>query len=91
MKFIPSRDLRLKTASVLNELKKEGEIIITSNGKPSSLMLPVDETNLEQTLFFVKSMKAKATVRNMRLTFKKNKISTEDIDREINAARKEIL
>ena len=53
MKFIPSRDLRLKTASVLNELKKEGEIIINSNGKPSSLMLPVDETNLEQTLFLL--------------------------------------
>ena len=91
MKFIPSRDLRLKTASVLNELKKEGEIIITSNGKPSSLMLPVDETNLEQTLFFVKSMKAKVAARNMRSTFKKNKISTEDIDKEINDARKEIL
>ncbi len=91
MKFIPSRDLRLKTASVLNELKKEGEIIITSNGKPSSLMLPVDETNLEQVLFFVKSMKTKAAVRNMRITFKKNKISAEDIDKEINAVRKEIL
>ncbi len=91
MKFIPSRDLRLKTASVLNELKKEGEIIITSNGKPSSLMLPVDETNLEQVLFFVKSMKTKAAVRNMRITFKKNKISTEDTDKEINAVRKEIL
>ncbi len=91
MKFIPSRDLRLKTASVLNELKKEGEIIITSNGKPSSLMLPIDETNLEQTLFFVKSMKAKAAARNMRSTFKKNKISTEDIDKEINDERKEIL
>ncbi len=36
-------------------------------------------------------MKAKAAVRNMRLTFKKNKISTEDIGKEINAARKEIL
>ena len=91
MKFIPSRDLRLKTASVLNELKKEGEIIINSNGKPSSLMLPIDETNLEQTLFFVKSMKAKAAARNISLTFKKNKISTEDIDKEINDARKEIL
>ena len=90
MKFIPSRDLRLKTASVLSELKKEGEIIITSNGKPSSLMLPIDESNLEQTLSFIKSMKAKTALRNMRLTFRKNKISADDIDKEIKDVRKEI-
>jgi len=91
MKFIPSRDLRLRTASVLNELKKEGEIIITSNGKPSSLMLPIDETNLEQTLFFIKSMKAKTAVRNMRQTFENKKISLEDIDKEIESVRKKLL
>jgi prevent-host-death family protein len=89
MKFIPSRDLRLKTASVLNDLKKDGEIIITSNGKPSSLMISIDESNLEQTLSFIKSMKAKTALRNIRLTLRNNKISSDDIDKEIKAVRKE--
>lgn len=87
MKFIPSRDLRLRTGEIFDELRKEGEMIVTANGKPASLMIPIDETNLEQTLFLIRSIKTKEAIRNMRETIRKNKLSHKDIEREIAAVK----
>ncbi len=87
MKFVPSRDLRLKTAEVFEDLKKEGEIIVTSNGIPVSLVMPIDERNLEHTLFLIRSIKTKGAIRNMRETLIENELTNEDIVEEINAVR----
>lgn len=43
MKFISVRDLRIKPKRVWEGLKKEGEIVITSNSKPIALLTKIDE------------------------------------------------
>ena len=66
MKFIPSRDLRLRTNKVFEDLKEEGEIIVTQNGLPVALMIPIDESSLNETLNSWKSIKLKNIVRDLR-------------------------
>lgn len=89
MKFIPSRELRLRTASVLKRLKEEGEIIVTTNGKPASIMLPVDEENLEQMLSIIRSIKAKNAVRKMREIAEIRGIRNKDAEKEVALVRAE--
>lgn len=87
MKFIPSRELRLRTASVLKRLKEEGEIIVTTKGKPASIMLSVDEENLEQMLSVIRSIKAKNAVRRMREIAEIKGISSRDVEKEVALLR----
>ncbi len=57
MKFIPSRDLRIRPGQVWKQLREEGELIITYHGKPVALMVPVTEDNLEETLRYMRSVR----------------------------------
>lgn len=87
MKFIPSRELRLRTAQVLKMLENEGEIVITSNGKPASIMLAAAEDDLEQVMSMIKRMRSKNAVRKMREKAAKNNITESDVDKEIRKIR----
>lgn len=66
MKFVPSRDLRLYTNKVIDDLKEEQEIIVTQNGMPVALMIPIDPKNLNETLNSWQSIKIKKAVRDLR-------------------------
>jgi antitoxin (DNA-binding transcriptional repressor) of toxin-antitoxin stability system len=66
MKFVPSRDLRLYTNKVIEDLKEEQEIIVTQNGMPVALMIPIDPKNLNETLNSWQSIKIKKAVRDLR-------------------------
>ncbi len=50
MKFVPLRDMRNHPKAVLNQLKKEKEIILTSHGKPVALMADLSEETFEENL-----------------------------------------
>jgi prevent-host-death family protein len=50
MKFVPLRDIRNHPRSVLNQLKKEKEIILTSHGKPVALISKLEEESFESDL-----------------------------------------
>ena len=89
MKFIPSRDLRIRPGQVWKQLRKEKELIITSNGKPVALMTPVTEDNLEEELQTtrraheaLKSLQEDARRRGLKFTQKQ-------IDEIIRKARKD--
>ncbi len=47
MKFIPSRDLRIRPGEVWKDLAKEKELVITSHGQPVAIMMPVTGEDLE--------------------------------------------
>ena len=66
MKFVPSRDLRLYTNKVIEDLKEEQEIVVTQNGMPVALMIPIDPKNLNETLNSLQSIKIKKAVRDLR-------------------------
>ncbi|HJN89050.1 MAG TPA: hypothetical protein QGG93_01860 [Verrucomicrobiota bacterium] len=50
MTTVTIRDLRLQPRQVREELAKASEAVLTSNGKPVALMLPVDSSTLNATL-----------------------------------------
>lgn len=50
MKFLSVRDLRGNSATVWRELPSEGEMVVTSNGRPVAVLTPVDERSVEESL-----------------------------------------
>lgn len=90
MVFIPSRDLRIKPGEVWRSLKRNGEIIITSNGKPIALMTEIFENDLESTLNFLKRVRAEMAVAKIRKRAAKiglDKLTDREIAGEIKKAR----
>jgi antitoxin (DNA-binding transcriptional repressor) of toxin-antitoxin stability system len=91
MKFITVRDFRSKPTAAWSDLKNSDELVLTSNGKPIALLTSVSEDNLEETLRTVRKAKAMATVLSIQTRSVKrggNRISLDEINEEINAARK---
>ena len=91
MKFLSVRDLRGDSARVWRELRKEKEMVVTSNGRPVAVLSSVDEGNLEQSLSAWRQARAtQAIVGLQRESADKrtDKLSMNDIDAEIKNARK---
>lgn len=90
MKFVTVRDFRSRSARVWRQLKKEEEMVITSNGKPIALLSALTDENLEMTLTNVRKAKALSALTSMqRESVRRGNagMSMEEINREIKAAR----
>jgi len=90
MKFISARDLRLKSGEVWKTVKNEGDLVVTSNGKPVAILSDVDEENLEMQLKALRRARAELAVftSQQRSSDKGlDKIAPEEIEAEIKAAR----
>ena len=91
MKFIPSRELRVHPGKVWQVLKKERELIVTSNGQPVAMMLPVTGDDFEQTLLSVRRARAAEAVKRIQQrSIEKglDKMSMAEIDEEIRKSRR---
>jgi antitoxin (DNA-binding transcriptional repressor) of toxin-antitoxin stability system len=92
MDFFTVRDLRTNPKRVWDTLDEKKEIIISNNGKPSALMIPIGEENFENVLSTVRQVNAMRAVNNMQIAAAKaglDGMSLEEINAEINAARSE--
>jgi antitoxin (DNA-binding transcriptional repressor) of toxin-antitoxin stability system len=91
MKFVTVRDLRTTPAQIWKALPEEQEMILTNNGKPIALITPLKESDLEETLTAVRKARAQTAIQQMQLASIKNSIgiTSEDIDSEIQATRKQ--
>ncbi len=91
MNFYGIRELSNNTKRVLSSVAKGNKAIITDNGKPTAILLNINEDNFETVLNCVQQMEAqtalsalqKASVANFP-----NGLSDEEIQAEIDAARK---
>jgi PHD/YefM family antitoxin component YafN of YafNO toxin-antitoxin module len=90
MDFVTVRELTSSPREMWARLKDEQELVITNNGKPSAIMLNIDETNLNETLRSIHQ------ARSMRLITAiwdeaavGGGITDAEIEAEIEAARKE--
>jgi antitoxin (DNA-binding transcriptional repressor) of toxin-antitoxin stability system len=54
MKFVTLRDLKNFTPKILDNLRKENELILTVHGSPVAFMLPLTADNFEHTLYCVR-------------------------------------
>lgn len=92
MKFIPSRDLRIRPGAVWRDLKKEGQIVVTSNGQPVAVMVPVTGASLEETLRNTRGARLMDALRQIQEESVRNgtdKMTMEEIDEIIREARQE--
>lgn len=91
MKFITVRDLRGRSGQVWNQLAREREVILTSNGKPIAILSAVSEETLEESLAAVRRARAVAAVEKMQLQSVQagtDRLSPADIAAEIRTVRK---
>jgi antitoxin (DNA-binding transcriptional repressor) of toxin-antitoxin stability system len=92
MKTFTIRDFRSKPKQMREELVGAGESLLTANGKPVAVMLPVDAGNLEETLAYLRRARALQALGDIWDGVRKSgrdKITMEEIDLEIQAVRQE--
>jgi len=92
MRFIGIRDLRSKLSQIRDELDREKEIVITSNGKPIAILSAVSEDNLEEQVAALRQARAVAAVNALQKSSAgsgADKITLNEINEEIQAVRRE--
>jgi hypothetical protein len=92
MKFLSIRELRNSTQRINEYIASDGSLVITNNGKPAYVMLGIDEDNFEDTIIDIRRIKARQATTQIQKKAMRNgldKLSMDDIDAEIKAARKE--
>ena len=91
MDFFSVRDLRTSSKSIWESLAGDGEVVITTNGKPTALMLDISNKDLDEMLMAVKQAQAMIAVNNMRKkAASAGYMKDEDIEAEIKAAREDM-
>lgn len=88
MKFITSREIRSNPAR-LWEVRESDETVITVNGKPRALVVPVGD-DLEAALASVRRARATAALEQVRMHARKeglDTLSTDEINKEIRKVR----
>ncbi|MFY9825191.1 MAG: type II toxin-antitoxin system Phd/YefM family antitoxin [Thermoanaerobaculia bacterium] len=91
MKFLSVRDLRSKSAEVLEGLTAEREMVVTSNGRPIAILSAVTEETLEETLAAIRRSRAAAAVSEIQrrsVQHGTDAITQAEIDAEIVAVRR---
>lgn len=91
MKFLSVRELRGNSARVWAELPKEGEMVVTNNGRPVAILSSVGESDLEDSLSSIRSARATTAVAQMqRRSIEKglDKLGQKEIETEIAAVRR---
>ena len=92
MNFFTVRDLRSTPKMVWDTLDNEREVVITNNGRPSALMIPIDDNNFNDIIATVRQVNAMRTVNRMQRAAVKaglENMSLDEINAEIALARKE--
>ena len=88
MNYLAVKDLK-KTASLWELLEKENELIITRDGKPCALMVPVRPETVERSLEEVRRARFSATLDTIRDRARDlPSASPEVIEREVQAVRR---
>lgn len=91
MRFVSVRGLRGKSAEVWKDLAGEGEMVVTSNGRPIAILAAISESNLEESLSaFRQARAAEAVVSLQRQSAEcgADTMTMDEIDAEIKAVRR---
>ena len=66
MRFVSSRELRIRPGAVWSLLRREKDLVITANGKPVGVLTAADEERLEDILATLRQGRAQAAVADLR-------------------------
>jgi len=88
MDFLSVRELKESSRNIWRKLSQDGKMVITSNGKPTALLLDIRNEDLEETLLTLQQVRAIRLFNNMRTeAAKRGFLSEKEIEAEIQAAR----
>ena len=93
MIFFTVRDMRSNPRQIWERIAAGDEVVITNNGKPAALMIEVNDKNLQDTLLAIRQAQAIRAVNRLRIRSVQTMpagMSSEEIEAEIHAARKEL-
>jgi len=91
MQFITIRDLRNKSAKIQEDLPREKEMVLTSNGKPIAIISATSPEKVEDSLAMIRRMRAVEAVDSMQrrsVEAGTDRLTLNEINREIAAVRK---
>lgn len=66
MKIVTIRDFRTRPRQVRHALKDEREAVLTVNGRPIALMIPVDAGTIDETVETLRRARALEALRDIR-------------------------
>ena len=81
MRFTSVRDLRNRPGSILRDSVKAEEIVLTSNGKPVALVVPVDGDTLEEELRIYRQVRAQVAIERMQQAAKAAGLDSMTLDK----------
>jgi len=90
--FLSSRELSKRPGRVLRNLKKSGLQVVTQNGQPAAVLLPIKPESFEGEMTSYLGYKAHRAMVQCQAEARRNglgKLSMRQIDTEIKAARSE--
>lgn len=91
MKMISTRDLKLKAADTWRLLGSEGELVVTSHGKPVALLADIPGGDVEAALSALRRARAQIAVSSMRRSAQEaglDGMTAAEVEEEIKAARR---
>jgi len=91
MQFISVRDFRNSSAKIWRDLPNEREMVITNNGKPIALLMPITGSDLEESLSAIRQAKALMSLKQVQqqsIEKGTDKISLKEINAVISETRK---
>ncbi len=92
MDFATVRELRAESAKIWEKLEAGEDIVITRNGKPFALLVYTESSEVEEKLRALRGAKLRSALRQSRQLARKQdlgRMSMEEIDAEVAAARRE--
>jgi PHD/YefM family antitoxin component YafN of YafNO toxin-antitoxin module len=91
MKTVTIRDFRTRPRQVQETLKKERETVLTANGSPVAVMIPVDAGSIDRTIETLRRARALEALRAIRSDAQrrgKSRMAVGAIDAVIAKTRK---
>lgn len=92
MHTLSIRELRNRPGAAQEELTREGELLLTSNGRPVAVMLAVDGASLDETLEVLRRARGQLALSKLRRQAagqQLERLTDDEIEREIAETRAE--
>lgn len=93
MKYISIRDLRNRASEVWNDLAKEKDLVLTSNGRPMAILSSIEPDNVDEALAALRRARAVLAVKNLQtqsVAQGTDKLTDDEIEAEIAAVRRSL-
>jgi len=91
MEFVPYRVLRNKPTALRQQLREQGELVVTVDGKPFAVMIDLGGSeNMDEIMLLVSRLRAQMAARSIRSQARRNgldQMNEEQVDALVQKTR----